>query len=145
MFHRSMKKDKEKSNHQSRMIVFQEASHEVYSLNNSNIRTESRIMLQDNKLEDYTNNQQRYIKILTKTFESSLIQLDEEKSVMKDFENKFNNKKFGSVWKLSTQLMDKNLRILWEGRLKGFLLSARTELLLSKQDKGIRTIIIPET
>ena len=102
-------------------------------------------MLQDNKLEDYTNNQQRYIKILTKTFESSLIQLDEEKSVIKDFENKFNYKKFSGVWKLSTQLMDRNLRILWEGKLKGFLLSARTELLLSKQDKGIRTIIIPET
>ena len=41
--------------------------------------------------------------------------------------------------------MDKNLKILWEGKFKGFLLSAGTELLFSKQEKGIRTIIDPAT
>ncbi|SJM87633.1 probable Mitochondrial distribution and morphology protein 10 [Zygosaccharomyces bailii] len=61
---------------------------------------------------------------LTIAFSSSLKKVDKEKSVIKKFENKVSDSTFSSVWKLSTSLRDKNLRVLWEGKFKGFLLSA---------------------
>ena len=64
---------------------------------------------------------------LTVAFSSSLKKIDKEKSMIEQFENRINQSNFTSVWKLSTSSKDKNLRLLWEGKFKGFLLSAGTE------------------
>lgn len=116
---------------------------ELLSLND--ISTETNITVQDESIKEFTDHQQKYLYDLTKTFESSLQQIDKERSIIEDFENKFNNKQFSSVWKFSTSLMNKNLKILWEGKFKGFLLSAGTELLFKKDDNGIQPIINPSS
>lgn len=64
---------------------------------------------------------------LTIAFSSSLKKIDKERSMIEQFENKINQSNFTSVWKCSTSLKDKNLRLLWEGKFKGFLLSAGAE------------------
>lgn len=117
---------------------------EMLTLND--ISTETNITVQEPILKNPTTHQEKYLKDLTKTFQTSLQQIDKERSIIEDFENKFNNKDFSSVWKFSTSLMDKNLKILWEGKFKGFLLSAGTELLFKRtDDKRIQPIINPST
>lgn len=140
----NIEKTKVKTGSQLELSDSNETDQEI-SPSNNKTSTESSIMLQDKNLMNYSSTQQQYIMDLTHTFESSLIQLDKERSIIEDFENKFNNKKYSSVWKLSTSLMDKNLKILWEGKFKGFLLSAGTELLFNIQDKRIQPIINPAT
>lgn len=116
---------------------------ELLSLND--ISTETNITIQDESLKNFNDNQQKYLNDLTKTFESSLQQIDKERSIIEGFETKFNNKQFSSVWKFSTSFMSKNLKILWEGRFKGFLFSAGTELLFKADEKGIQPIINPSS
>ncbi|EDO16127.1 hypothetical protein Kpol_1070p9 [Vanderwaltozyma polyspora DSM 70294] len=82
----------------------------------------------------YNNNsndakQKRILNDLNTTFESSLKKIDKERAVIENFETDLYNKDFTSVWKFSTSLRDKNLCILWDGKFKGFLLSAGTELI----------------
>ncbi|CCK70212.1 Mdm10p KNAG_0D04720 [Huiozyma naganishii CBS 8797] len=74
---------------------------------------------------------QKLLDDLTHTFSASLQKLDEERSIIEQFENNFNAANFTNVWKMSTSLMDRNLRVLWECKFKGFLLSMGTELLAS--------------
>lgn len=71
---------------------------------------------------------ERLLTELATTFSTSLKKIDEEKSTIQQFAKLLNNSDFTSVWKLSTSLRDKNLKVLWEGKFKGFLLSAGTEL-----------------
>lgn len=139
-----VEKAKIKIDAQPEIINSDNTNQEMFSSNHK-MSTESSVMPQDENLVNYSNSQQQYIKDVTHTFESSLIRLDKEKSIIEDFENKFSNKKYSSVWKLSTSLMDKNLKILWEGKFKGFLLSAGTELLFNRQNKGIQPMINPAT
>lgn len=140
----SIENAKVKTGSQLKIIDSDETEKEIFPPNNR-IPTESSIMLQDKNVVNYSSDQKQYIKDLTHTFESSLVQLNKERSIIEDFENKFNTKKYSSVWKLSTSLMDKNLKILWEGKFKGFLLSAGTELLFNRQDKGVQPMINPAT
>lgn len=51
----------------------------------------------------------------------------ERKPILERFESSLDTNNFTSVWKLSTSLRDKSLRVLWEGKYKGFLVSAGTE------------------
>ncbi|GMM55829.1 Mdm10 protein [Maudiozyma humilis] len=77
--------------------------------------------------------QQRLLDDVTHTFSSSLEKIDKEKAIIDEFETSFNTEPFSNVWKLATSLRDKNLRILWEGKFKGFLLSAGTEVFLTRE------------
>lgn len=70
---------------------------------------------------------QKLIEDLNVTFASSLQKLTKEKSTIQRFENSLIDANFASVWKLSTSLRHKNLRVLWEGKYKGFLISAGAE------------------
>ncbi|CUS20754.1 LAQU0S01e13916g1_1 [Lachancea quebecensis] len=70
---------------------------------------------------------QKLIEDLNVTFASSLQKLTKEKSTIQRFENSLIDANFASVWKFSTSLRHKNLRILWEGKYKGFLISAGAE------------------
>lgn len=72
--------------------------------------------------------QQKLLNDLTYTFSSSLEKIDKEKTAIEKFQKKINESNFTNVWKFSTSLKDKNLKIKWEGKFKGFLLSAGTEL-----------------
>lgn len=72
--------------------------------------------------------EQQLLDDLTTAFSTSLKKIDKEKSVIERFENAFNHSNFTSVWKVSTSLRDKKLKILWEGKFKGFLISTGTEL-----------------
>ena len=73
--------------------------------------------------------QEKVLNELTTTFSSSLQQIDKERSIIENFQHKLYDNNFDSVWKFSTSLRDKNLCILWNGKFKGFLVSAGTELL----------------
>lgn len=77
-----------------------------------------------------TNDKQReqILSDLAATFSTSLRKMDEEKYTIQQFTKLINNSDFTSVWKFSFSLKDKNLKALWEGKFKGFLLSAGTEL-----------------
>lgn len=77
---------------------------------------------------------QQLLQDLNLTFSSSLRKITREKSVIETFENSVTNTNFTSVWKLATSLRDKNLRVLWEGKYKGFLISAGTELTTAPLD-----------
>ncbi|AET38336.1 Mdm10p Ecym_2623 [Eremothecium cymbalariae DBVPG len=74
------------------------------------------------------NNSNDLINNVNSTFSSSLQKITREKSVIEKFVNLVNSTEFTSVLKMSTSLSDKNLRLLWEGRYKGFLISAGAEL-----------------
>ena len=89
----------------------------------------------DYNKNDEKNIPEKQIKLLndiTHTFSSSLEQMDKEKSIIEDVEHKFNNENFTNVWKMATSLRDRNIRMLWEGKFKGFLLSAGTEIFLTR-------------
>lgn len=85
--------------------------------------------IKDNTIPDQ---QQKLLDDLTYTFSSSLQQIDKEKSIIENFENKFGTENFTNVWKVATSLRDQNVRILWEGKFKGFLISAGTEIFLTR-------------
>lgn len=86
----------------------------------------------DDKVIPTTETEQRLLDDLSYTFSSSLRKLDQEKSIIENFEKNFNEKPFTNVWKISTSIRDRNLKLLWEGKFKGFLISAGTELFYSK-------------
>lgn len=71
---------------------------------------------------------QQLLNNLTTAFSSSLKKIDREKSMIEEFENNLSSANFTSVWKISTSLRDANLKVLWEGKFKGFLISAGTEV-----------------
>ncbi|SCU90513.1 LANO_0D09032g1_1 [Lachancea nothofagi CBS 11611] len=73
-------------------------------------------------------NSQKLLDDLNVTFASSLHKINKERSIIQKFENSLIDANFTSVWRLSTSLRDKNLKVLWEGKYKGFLISAGTEL-----------------
>ena len=75
---------------------------------------------------------QKLLNDLTYAFSSSLRKIDEERSTIEKFDNKINSSIFTSVWKLSTSLRDKTLKLLWEGKWRGFLISAGTELVFTR-------------
>ncbi|EJS44868.1 mdm10p [Saccharomyces arboricola H-6] len=89
---------------------------------------------------DIPDHKQKLLNDLTYAFSSSLRKIDEERSTIEKFDNKINNSIFTSVWKLSTSLRDKTLKLLWEGKWRGFLISAGTELLFTKGSEGILSI-----
>ena len=139
-----VEKAKIKIDAQPEIINSDNTNQEMFSSNHK-MSTESSVMPQDENLVNYSNSQQQYIKDVTHTFESSLIRLDKEKSIIEDFENKFSNKKYSSVWELSPPFMDPNLKTLWESKVQGFFFSAGTELLFNRQNKGIQPMINPAT
>ncbi|AEY96646.1 FAEL335Cp [Eremothecium gossypii FDAG1] len=61
-------------------------------------------------------------------FPSPLLRYPPEKSVTDKFAAMIDATQFTSVLKMSSSLRDKNLRLLWEGKYKGFLVSAGAEL-----------------
>ncbi|CCE65418.1 hypothetical protein TPHA_0L00620 [Tetrapisispora phaffii CBS 4417] len=73
--------------------------------------------------------QKKVLNDLNATFTSSLQKIDKERSLIENFQNNMYDKNFTSVWKFSTSLREKNLRILWNGKYKDFILVAGTELL----------------
>lgn len=75
--------------------------------------------------------EQQLLQDLTTAFSTSLKKIDREKSEIENFQNDYNYANFTSVWKLSTSLRDKSLKVLWEGKFKGFLVSAGGEFLQS--------------
>lgn len=75
--------------------------------------------------------EQQLLQDLTTAFSTSLKKIGREKSAIENFQNDFTNANFTSVWKISTSLRDENLKVLWEGRFKGFLISAGSEFLKS--------------
>lgn len=93
----------------------------------------------DNKMAsslDIPDHKQKLLNDLTYAFSSSLRKIDEERSTIEKFDNKINNSTFTGVWKLSTSLRDKTLKLLWEGKWRGFLISAGTELVFTKSSEG---------
>lgn len=87
----------------------------------------------ENNKKPIPEQQQRLLDGITHTFSSSLEQIDKEKAIIDEFETSFNTEPFSNVWKLATSLRDRNLRILWEGKFKGFLLSAGTEVFVTRE------------
>ena len=84
---------------------------------------------------DIPDHKQKLLNDLTYAFSSSLRKIDEERSTIEKFDNKINSSIFTSVWKLSTSLRDKTLKLLWEGKWRGFLISAGTELVFTKSSQ----------
>lgn len=77
-------------------------------------------------------NHERLLNDLTHTFSTSLQKIDKEKSRIERFETIMRESHFTSVFKMATSLRDKNLKLLWEGEYRNFLVSAGTELLFPK-------------
>ncbi|CEP63653.1 Mdm10p LALA0_S08e07536g [Lachancea lanzarotensis] len=75
-----------------------------------------------------SSNSQKLMEDLNVTFASPLNKIQKERSNIQKFEKSLVDSNFTSVCKLSTSLRDQNLKVLWEGRYKGFLISAGTEL-----------------
>lgn len=71
---------------------------------------------------------QQLLNDLTTAFSSSLRKIDREKTMIEEFQNNLHHANFTSVWKLSTSLRDANLKVLWEGKFKGFLISTGAEV-----------------
>lgn len=71
---------------------------------------------------------QQLLNDLTTAFSSSLKKIDREKTMIEEFENNLHHANFTSVWKISTSVRDRNLKVLWEGKFKGFLISAGTAI-----------------
>ena len=90
----------------------------------------------ENTNNDIDDQQQRLLSDFSHTFSSSLQKIDRERLAVENFESKLNNENFTSVWKLATSLRDKTLRLLWEGKFRGFLLSAGAELSLGNRDSA---------
>lgn len=78
-------------------------------------------------------NQKKLLNEVAHTLSSSLEQMGKEKAIIEEFEDKFNTENYSNVWKFATSLRDRNIRVLWEGKFKGFLLSAGTELFFTKE------------
>ncbi|CAI4054551.1 hypothetical protein SKDZ_01G0630 [Saccharomyces kudriavzevii ZP591] len=85
---------------------------------------------------DIPDHKQKLLNDLTYAFSSSLRKIDEERSTIEKFDKKITNSHFASVWKLSTSLRDGTLKLLWEGKWRGFLISAGTELVFTKSSQG---------
>lgn len=75
-----------------------------------------------------SSNSQKLLDDLNVTFATSLEKIAKERSIIQRFERSLADANFTSVWRISTSLRDKNVRILWEGKYKGFLISTGTEL-----------------
>ncbi|ODV72754.1 Mdm10p CYBJADRAFT_173756 [Cyberlindnera jadinii NRRL Y-1542] len=60
-----------------------------------------------------------------------------DQTVIEAFESLVRDTDYSSVIKLSTSLNDRNIRFMWEGKFKEFLLSAGTELRMN--DKSLET------
>lgn len=71
---------------------------------------------------------QRLLKDLNLTFQSSLQKINKERNVIENFNERYSEANFTQVFKVSTSLRDMNLRLLWEGKIRGFLISAGAEL-----------------
>lgn len=78
--------------------------------------------------ENSSHSSQKLLKGLNLTFQSSLQKINKERNVIENFNQRYNEANFTQVFKVSTSLRDMNLRLLWEGRIKGFLVSAGAEL-----------------
>ncbi|QLL34038.1 hypothetical protein HG536_0F03630 [Torulaspora globosa] len=89
--------------------------------------------------------EQQLLQDLTTAFSTSLKRIDREKFEIENFQNDYSCANFTSVWKLSTSLRDKNLKVLWEGKFKGFLVSAGGEFFKSSPllDNRSRTPLYP--
>ncbi|CCF60433.1 hypothetical protein KAFR_0K00780 [Kazachstania africana CBS 2517] len=86
----------------------------------------------ENDVLSLSPHEERLLNDLTDTFSESLQKMDKEKSIIERFKNKFRNENFTQVWKFATSLRDRNLKILWEGKFREFLISAGTELVFSR-------------
>ncbi|SCU83240.1 LADA_0C10330g1_1 [Lachancea dasiensis] len=87
----------------------------------------------DDKLMFYhlmagSSNSQKLLDDLNVTFAPSLHKIHQERSNIENYESSLREANFTSVWRLSTSLRDRNLKVLWEGKYKEFLISAGTEL-----------------
>lgn len=80
------------------------------------------------KSENSSQSSQKLLKDLNLTFQSSLQKINKERNIIENFNNSYKQADFTQVFKISTSLRDMNMRILWEGRIKGFLISAGVEL-----------------
>ncbi|XDT18670.1 Mitochondrial distribution and morphology protein 10 [Nakaseomyces glabratus] len=78
----------------------------------------------------------KIIKDLNHAFSTSLQKIDKEKTRIENFGNIIRNSHFTSVFKASTSLRERNLKFLWEGEYKNFLLSAGTELRVLKAEES---------
>lgn len=107
---------KEENEHKNNPMFYAQTS----SKNGSVLRNNASNQAQNSNSQQ----EKQLLEDLTVAFSSSLRKIDKERSVIEQFRNKINDSNFTSVWKLSTSLRDKNLRLLWEGKFKGFLLSA---------------------
>ncbi|SCU96608.1 LAMI_0F07118g1_1 [Lachancea mirantina] len=65
--------------------------------------------------------------VASMNIESTVTKVARPQSKIENFARNLYHTDFTNVWKLSTSLRDKNLRVLWEGKYKGFLLSIGTE------------------
>ncbi|KAL3231408.1 Mitochondrial distribution and morphology protein 10 [Nakaseomyces bracarensis] len=77
-------------------------------------------------------NHEQLLNDLTHTFSTSLRKIDKEKSRIERFETSMRDSHFTNVFKMATSLRDKNLKLLWEGEYRNFLISAGTELLFPR-------------
>ncbi|KAG0669916.1 Mitochondrial distribution and morphology protein 10 [Maudiozyma exigua] len=77
--------------------------------------------------------QKKLLNDVAHTLSPSLEQMGKEKAIIEEFEDKFNTENYTNVWKFATSLRDHNLRVLWEGKFKGFLLSAGTDIFFTKE------------
>ncbi|BAP70346.1 hypothetical protein KMAR_20334 [Kluyveromyces marxianus] len=78
--------------------------------------------------EKSSHSSQKLLQDLNLTFQSSLQKIDKEREVIESFNDRYNEADFTQVFKASTSLRDRSLRFLWEGKIKGFLISAGVEL-----------------
>ncbi|SCU78853.1 LAME_0A06106g1_1 [Lachancea meyersii CBS 8951] len=92
-----------------------------------------------------SSNSQKLLDDLNVTFASSLHKINRERSIIQKFEKSLIDSNFTSVCRLSTSLRDKNLKVQWEGRYKGFLISAGTELANTPLDLPANMVDEPKT